>query len=716
MKKTTEQNGKNIIKKYMNYLMTEMANANREYYIEKLPSNQMKYSNAEYDQMLEEIERIKTMYPEMNVSNSPIEEVVIQKYIDYLVSEIRKADKEYFINNIPFAPMTYTDTEYDKLHQELVELEKEYPHLRVNNSPTERIGGYTYTGFETVNHTHAMLSLEKAFNPKDLLKFDHDVKQILNTPTYSSEYKFDGLAIRLKYKNGLFVQAVTRGDGQQGDDVTEAVKTIKTIPLKLTKNIDLIVRGEILMPKDIFRELNIERKNNGEELLANVRNAAVGSLKQFDTSITAKRKLICYSFEILEGLKCETQLKMVQMLNDLGFNTIEPIIFNSMQELIDIEIERIKNIIPNLNYAIDGIAIKVNEIDSRKILGERTKSPKWAIAYKFPAEQKQTILREIKVQVGRTGALAPVASFDEIRLAGTNVIHATLHNQNFINEKDIRIGDTIIVEKSGEIIPKIISSVKEKRTGTEVAFSLPDRCPVCNSIVDKSEIVYRCQNPMCGAKIKRSLAHYISDKGIDVKGLGQSAINSLVDANIINNITDFYKLKDHKTEIVSLEGLGEKSYNNIIANIEKSKSEKMLSNFLSGLGIPLFGRRASRLVASKFLTIERLLNTTVEELSDIEGIGDIMAKQLVNFFDNNRETINTLKEYGVCMTEIVKEKKDSLEGLKFVVTGSLEKYTRKSIKSSIEENGGKVSSSISGSTDYLVCGKNAGSKLQKADT
>lgn len=640
----------------------------------------------------------------------------INNVIKQLRDEIRDHDYNYYVLDNPII----TDTEYDKLMRQLQELEEKYPHLVTPDSPTQRVGGGLMNEFETVEHTVPMLSLSNAFDGGELKDFDRRVKQGLNTkPKYVVEPKIDGLSVSLEYEDGIFVRGATRGDGIVGEDITLNLRTIKSIPLRLRDPVTLTVRGEVFMPKEAFLSLNKRRNTEGQPLFANPRNAAAGSLRQLDPSITASRSLDIFIFnvETMEEDVFNSHTEALAFLEKQGFKVIPTIgVETSMDVIIDI-CNRWSKERHNLYYDIDGIVIKVDSFLQRETLGATTRNPRWAIAFKFPAEQKETQIEDIIVQVGRTGVLTPTAILTPVFIAGSTVGRATLHNEDYIEEKDIRIGDTVIIQKAGDVIPEVVKVLEERRTGDEIRFSMPTHCPECGADVVRieGEAASRCTGNACPAQLRRLLIHFASRDAMDIEGMGPAIIDQLLKNQLIADAADLYSLK--YDELIHLERMGEKSVNNLLQAIEMSKT-RGLDRFLFALGIPLVGVRAAKLIANHFQTIDKIMGAKTEDFLKIDEIGEKIAQSVMSYFneEQNIDLIERFKKEGILL-EIQKGEtaKKSLEGLRFVVTGTLKGYTRNEIKTVIEDRGGRVVSSVSKNVDYVVVGENPGSKLAKAE-
>jgi len=617
-----------------------------------------------------------------------------------------------------------SDAEYDKLMRELIDLESQFPELVTPDSPTQRIGGEPLPAFERVTHREAMISLADAFNEGELRDFHRRVAAAVGEQVeYVVELKIDGLAISLTYENGILVTAATRGDGTVGEDVTQNVKTIKSVPLRLNlppdKTPPLIeVRGEIYIPKEDFLKLNQEREDMELPTFANPRNAAAGSIRQLDPKIAAQRPLSTFMYGIgyREGIEFESHYEVLEFYKTCGFR-VNPYIklFKSFDDVVAYCMSwREKR--DSLPYEIDGMVIKVNSLLQQQILGSTTKNPRWAIAYKFPAEQKVTVIEDIIVSVGRTGILTPNAVLRPINIAGSTVSRATLHNEDYIKEKDIRIGDSVIVQKAGDIIPEVVEVIKERRTGREKEFKMPNRCPECGSETVRlpGEAAHRCTGVACPAQIRRSIIHFASRDAMDIRGLGPAVVSLLLSNNLIQDASDIYFIK--KEDLIPLERMGEKSADNLIKAIQDSKKQP-LSRLIFALGIPFIGSKASFLLAEALGSMDKLQTATYDELIKIPEIGSKMAESIITFFkqEQTKKLLTRLKEAGVNMEERRQvEGPKPLENLTFVLTGTLEKYSRKEAKEIIENLGGRVTGSVSKKTDYVVVGKDPGSKYDKA--
>jgi DNA ligase (NAD+) len=626
---------------------------------------------------------------------------------------------EYHVLDKPSVP----DAEYDRLMQELIALEAEYPELKTKDSPSQRVGGEALDAFAKVEHRTPMLSLGNAFNEGDLRDFDRRVRQEVGDVKYVCELKIDGLAVSLRYEDGYFVQGATRGDGLIGEDITENLKTIRSLPLRLKESVTLEVRGEAFMPKKSFEALNQQRSERGEELFANPRNAAAGSLRQLDPKIAASRNLDLFVYGIVNAdeLGIDSHSEGLDYLHELGFKTNpERCVCANIDEVIQF-VTSWHEKRAQLPYEIDGMVIKVDSFEQQEQLGTTAKSPRWAIAYKFPAEEVVTKLIDIELSVGRTGVVTPTAILEPVRVAGTTVQRASLHNEDLIREKDIRIGDYVVVKKAGDIIPEVVNVLPERRTGEEVPFSMPPHCPECGSALVRldEEVALRCINPKCPAQIREGLIHFVSRNAMNVEGLGEKVIAQLFKEGLIEDVADLYTLT--KEQLINLERMGEKSATNLLNAIEASK-ENSLERLLFGLGIRHVGAKAAKILAQEFETMDRLMQATKEELMAIHEIGEKMADSIVAYFAKPEvgELINELRSYGVNMTYKgpkavnVTDKDSYFAGKTVVLTGKLEKLSRNEAKEKIEQLGGKVTGSVSKNTDLVIAGADAGSKLTKA--
>ncbi len=645
--------------------------------------------------------------------------------IEQRVAELNKILHEYGHAYYVLDNPVVADSVYDQLLHELIALEEANPSLIYPDSPTQRVGGAVVEGFKKVTHDYPMLSLSNAFNEADLREFDRKVRQAIGDQfSYVCELKIDGLAISLKYENGVFVQGATRGDGVVGEDITANLKTIRAIPLRLKDPVTIEVRGEAYMPKKSFEKLNTHRADNGEELFANPRNAAAGSLRQLDPKIAASRQLSTFIYAIggdgeLYGI--DGHAEMLDYLEGLGFPSNKERQRCSTVEEVMAFIEHWTENRPNLAYEIDGIVIKVDRYAQQDELGYTAKSPRWAIAYKFPAEEVVTTLLTIDLTVGRTGVVTPTAILTPVQVAGTTVQRASLHNEDLIREKDIRLGDTVIIRKAGDIIPQVVGVLIEQRPEDSVPFVMPKNCPVCNSelIRIEGEVALRCVNPACFAQIAESIKYFVSRNAMNIDGLGDKVVEQLLRADLIHDVSDLYHLTVE--QLVELERMGEKSATNLVNAIQASK-ENSMERLLIGLGIRHVGEKAAKIVSEQFGSMEAVMAATEEQLVAIYEIGDKMASSLVEYFSNEdaRAVIERLAEAGVNMTYKGKKVEVAIgdspfAGKTIVLTGKLEQLTRNEAKAKIEELGGTVTGSVSKKTDLVIAGADAGSKLTKAE-
>ena len=624
----------------------------------------------------------------------------------------------YYVEDAP----VISDYEYDKLYYELVHLEEAYPELDDPASPTHRVGGKALDKFEKVTHTARMDSLSDVFSYDELGDFLYRVHEILPDAPFSVEPKIDGLSVSLRYVNGVLTQGATRGDGITGEDVTNNLKTIFDIPLTLPEPLDLVVRGEVYMPRAVFERLNAKREAEGTALLANPRNAAAGSLRQLDPNVTAQRALSIFVFNFqegslyLDGHAPETHTETLNRLSELGFTTLqETAICKNHAEIVS-HIESLGQKRDDLAYDIDGVVIKLDRLADRIRMGEGTNTPRWAVAYKFPPEQKITRLESVTVAVGRTGVLTPTANLAPVRLAGTTVSRATLHNLDFIRERDIHLGDYVTVQKAGDIIPEVVCAHPDKRDGTECPFEMPTVCPSCGEPVfrEEGEAAVRCTNAACPAQLSRGIEHFASKDAMDIDGLGPQIVEALIQANLIHDPADLYSLK--ADQIATLERMGEKSARNLVEAIEKSKSAG-LERLLFALGIRNIGAVAAAALAARYGTLEAAMEATVEELCGIQDFGEITALCVVNYFSHepNRALCRRLMEAGLETKSTAAPTGDRYAGKTFVLTGTLPTLTRDEASAMIKAQGGKVSGSVSKKTDFVVAGEAAGSKLTKAN-
>jgi DNA ligase (NAD+) len=640
--------------------------------------------------------------------------------IQSLRREIHRHNRLYYIENQP----EISDAEYDALMKKLIELEQAYPGLVTLDSPSQRVGGEPLEAFGTVEHAIPMLSLDNTYSKDEVLAFDARIRRALSVREdieYVAEPKIDGVAVSLRYEDNVFIQGSTRGNGLVGDDITANLKAIRTIPLRLEgdRSSLLDVRGEVYMPRQAFEKLNEEKEVAGEEPFANPRNAAAGSLKLLDPRISARRKLdiVIHSLGQMEGISFETHYQFLNAARKLGFKVNEGFaLFKGIERAMEYcdEWEEKRDSLP---YEIDGMVIKVNQLALREVLGTTSKSPRWAFAYKFKARQASTVLQDIQVQVGRTGVLTPVAILEPVRLAGTVISRATLHNADEVRRKDIRVGDTVLIEKGGDVIPKVVKVVTTKRTGKEKPFAMLERCPVCSSRVMQveGEVAIRCTNIACPAQLKNRLRHFGSRGAMDIEGLGEVLVGQLVDEGLLKDPGDLYIL-DVET-VSNLERMGEKSAENLVDGIEKSKKRDW-SRVIFALGIPAVGTRAADLLAEHFRSIEELSQATAEELQTVPEVGPRTAEGIVRFFteESNRNVIAKLKAAGVNMASSARPVSldERFVGKTFVLTGALSGMTRSDAEQQIKQRGGKTSGSVSRNTDYVIVGENPGSKYDKA--
>ena len=645
-----------------------------------------------------------------------------KKEIGELTKVLEGHNYKYYVLDEP----TLSDAEYDRLFRQLEELEADHPELVIPESPTQRVGAEPSKEFGSVKHTIPLLSLANAMDENELRDFDVSVKKILEFEgevEYAAEPKLDGLAVELVYENGKFVSGSTRGDGVTGEDITTNLRTVKSIPLRLRAGITKIpslleVRGEVFLSIKSFRELNEHQEVKGDKLFANPRNAAAGSLRQLDPKITASRPLsiLCYGVGATEGFNSGNHWETLNRLKELGFPvTVHGKLCNGIEEAIEYfrEMEKVRD---KLEFEIDGIVLKVNDLSFQDRLGARARSPRWAIAGKFKPQQETTLIISISVQVGRTGALTPVAELEPVNVGGVIVKRATLHNQDEIDRKDVREGDRVIIQRAGDVIPEVVSVIKSKRNRASKPYHIPAECPVCGATVKRlpGEAVHTCQNRSCPAQLKESIKHFASKGAMDIDGLGDKLIEALVDKELIRNVSDLYTLT--LEQLSSMERMADKSGQNILSSLDKSR-DTTLGRFLYALGIRHVGEQTGRVLADEFKDFESIRNAEVDSLESIEGVGPIVARSVRNFFcdGKNKYTIKRLFQLGIKFSEIPEKRSDVLKGLTFVITGRFENQSRQEMKGIIQSAGGKVSSSVSKMTDYLVAGENAGSKLQKAN-
>lgn len=643
----------------------------------------------------------------------------VKKRVEKLHDLLNQYSYEYYVQDNPSVP----DSEYDKLLHELIEIEEKYPEFKSTDSPTVRVGGEAQSSFEKVNHDTPMLSLGNAFNEEDLRKFDQRIRDSIGKVEYMCELKIDGLAVSLKYENGRFVQGLTRGDGTTGEDITENLRTIHAIPLKIKEPLNFEVRGEAYMPRRSFIHLNNEKEQNGEQPFANPQNAAAGSLRQLDSKLAAKRKLsvFLYSVNDITEFNATTQSEALEELDQLGFKT------NQERERVS-NIEGVLNYIEkwtskrgSLSYDIDGIVIKVNDLSQQEEMGYTQKSPRWAIAYKFPAEEVITKLLDIELSIGRTGVVTPTAILEPVKVAGTTVSRASLHNEDLIHERDIRIGDSVVIKKAGDIIPEVVKSILDRRPNESEIYHMPTHCPSCGHelVRIEGEVALRCINPKCQAQLIEGLIHFVSRQAMNIDGLGTKIIHQLYENQLIKDVADIFYLKEE--DLLPLERMGKKKVDNLLLAIEKSK-EQSLEHLLFGLGIRHLGVKASQVLAERYETMDQLFKVTESELIEIQDIGDKLAQSVVTYLENSdiRSLIEKLSNKNVNMsykgiktTEI--EGHPDFSGKTIVLTGKLEQMTRNEASEWLKMQGAKVTNSVTKSTDIVIAGADAGSKLAKAE-
>ncbi|MDN6161165.1 MAG: NAD-dependent DNA ligase LigA [Atopostipes sp.] len=641
--------------------------------------------------------------------------------VEDLVQELNQYSYEYYVLDAP----TVSDQEYDQKYRTLEEIEEHYPELVKAGSPTQRVGDELIEGFEKVEHSSQMLSLSNAFNLEELKDFDQRVKDLADEDfNYLAEMKIDGLAIVLSYEDGLLVQAATRGDGYVGEDVTENIRAIAAIPLRLREEVDAEIRGEIYLPKESFVQLNKERESEGKATFANPRNAAAGTLRNLNPKITASRNLNGFFYTLVdpEAYGVQSQAEALEKIQSWGLRTNnDRLEFNEIEEVWDF-IEEANEERADLSYDIDGVVIKVNQIPVQNELGMTVKSPRWAIAYKFKAEEATTTIKEIEWTVGRTGVVTPTAIMEPVFVAGSTVQRASLHNVDLIQERDIRINDTVVIHKAGDIIPEVLRVVLEERPEDSEPYEIPSQCPACGSDLThlEDEVALRCINPACPVQVQEKIIHFASRNAMNIDGLGEQRIRQLFAADLLDSVVALYDLE--VADLIDLERMGEKSSNNLVEAIQASK-ENSVERLIFGLGIRHVGSNTARLLAERFQTMQGVMAATAEEILQIEGIGEIIADSLVSFFDNEeaQELIQDLEEHGLNMSylaadEAIDEEKASIFAEQTIVlTGRLENFSRNELKERLELYGAKVTGSVSGNTDLLIAGEDAGSKFDQAE-
>ena len=638
----------------------------------------------------------------------------IEQKMEELINIINKASNEYYVDDNP----SITDQEYDDYYRQLLTLEEKYPELKKEASPTLRVGGKVLEKFEKVKHETPMLSFDDIFNEDEIVSFDERIRKTCPNATYTLEPKMDGLSGSLLYEKGILKRAATRGDGLIGENITDNVKTIKSVPLKLNKEIDIEVRGEIYMSKKSFEDCNKKRKENNENLFANPRNAAAGSVRQLDSKVAAKRNLDFMAYFLPNPSKygIRTQSEALDFLKELGFKTNYKLngIAKNVNDIISY-IDNLSTKRDSLPFEIDGVVLKVNNLDDEEKLGFTQRVPRWGIAYKFPAKEVLTKLKEIKFTVGRTGKITPNAIFSPVHVAGSIVSKATLHNEDYCLDKDVRVGDIISIRKAGDVIPEVVEVKKERRVGSEVPFKMIENCPMCGMVLEKKDANYFCTNKLCPARKIEALIHFVSRDTMNIEGLGERIIEDFYNMKFINSISDIYKLYEHKEDLIELEGFGEKSVNNLLSSIEYSK-ETSLEKVLFALGIRHVGKKTAKILAKKYKNIDNLINASLDELTNINDIGEIIAKSIRKYLDNedNIKLINELKEVGLNFSYNEGETNDKLDGMTFVLTGTLEKYKREELTKLLEDKGAKVTSSVTKKTTGVIVGDKPGSKYDKA--
>lgn len=638
----------------------------------------------------------------------------IKLRMDELIDIINEASIKYYVDDNP----SITDQEYDDYYNELLKLEEKYPDLKRSDSPTLRVGGKVVDKFEKVTHESPMLSFDDIFNEDEIVLFDERIKKTCPNATYTLEPKMDGLSGSLLYEKGVLKRAATRGDGLIGENITHNVKTIKSVPLRLNKELDIEVRGEIYMSKASFEKCNKEKEKRGENLFANPRNAAAGSVRQLDSKIAAKRNLdfMAYFIPNPDKYGIKTQGESLEFLKELGFKTNYKLngLAKDVNDIINY-IDDLGRKRPNLPFEIDGVVLKVNSLEDEAKLGFTERVPRWGIAYKFPAEEVLTTLKEIKFTVGRTGKITPNALFSPVHVAGSVISKATLHNEDYCLDKDVRVGDVISIRKAGDVIPEVVEVKKERRTGKEVPFKMIENCPMCASKLVKEDANYFCKNDLCPARKMEGLIHFASRNTMNIDGLGERIIEDFYNMGFIKSISDIYFLSNHKEDLIELEGFGEKSVNNLLESIENSKNNS-LEKVLFALGIRHVGKKTAKILAKRYKNIDNIINVNIDELTNVNDIGEIIAKSVRTYFDDplNLKLIEDLKKLGLNFEYKDDSSDDTLSGMTFVLTGTLEKYKREELTKILEDKGAKVTSSVTKKTTGVIVGDKPGSKYDKA--
>lgn len=641
----------------------------------------------------------------------------MKERMDELIDYINKASYEYYVLDNP----TITDQEYDDYYNELLSIEEKYPELKREDSPTNRVGGAVLDKFEKVTHDHPMLSFDDIFNEEEIILFDERIKKVVSTAYYTLEPKMDGLSGSLIYKKGVLVRGATRGDGVTGEDITTNIKTIKSVPLRLTEDIDIEVRGEIYMSKKSFLEANREKVKNGEKEFANPRNAAAGSIRQLDSKVAAKRNLdfMAYFIPNPEDYGIKTQKESLEFLRKLGFVTNYKLngYAKNVKDITNY-IDSLSEKRDNLPFEIDGVVLKVDNLEDEKRLGFTSRVPRWGIAYKFPAKEVLTTLKEIKFTVGRTGKITPNAIFSPVHVSGSLVSKATLHNSDYCIDKDVRVGDTISIRKAGDVIPEVVEVKLDRRKEDSVPFKMIENCPMCNSVLVRKDANHYCKNEHCPSRKIESLIHFSSRDAMYIEGFGESIVEDFYNLGYLKNIDDFYTLDKYKDELMLLEGFGEKSISKLLESASNSKKNS-LERLLFGLGIRYVGKKTAKILSKYYKTMDNLIKADFDELKSINDIGDVIAKSIVDYFsdEKNINLINRLKDLNLNMRylgEEVNTSNENINGKTFVITGTLSR-PRDEIKEEIEGLGGNVTGSVTKKTDYVIAGEKAGSKLTKAN-